>query len=388
MTPKVTEPAGVPFAYWAAFVLFLAAVTIGLGWDRQYHITHEFDSFFSPPHIFIYATSLLATLAVGVMLLFPARRARFGGGLKLAGLDLPPSLVFLLAAFLMPGFSGLVLDNFWHTAFGLDETAWSFPHAMLGWSFFLTLLGFFSARLALRKDAPLRWYSTIFYGFLLLGFSVAPFLGPFNNNHTLETVEAISKIPVLLNQDESRRVFAIYQTWNLTRTNSAFLLFAAVWAGASLALVRRVAGSHAMLIAIVSLWTVLAAWGGLRAAVGLGRYFGLELAADGANWLPPPILMAALLLAALLAWKLPEDLAWLLAGWAFGLAVVLIWRPQPAGLLVALLVGPLTILGARIGQYIYHVLENPARNDGLWLLVAGVGAPFITGLIDLVLRNI
>lgn len=54
--------------YWLAFFVFLTAVTVGLGWDRRWHTTHRFESIFSPPHLFIYATSVLATLIVVVLL--------------------------------------------------------------------------------------------------------------------------------------------------------------------------------------------------------------------------------------------------------------------------------------------------------------------------------
>ena len=67
----------------------------------------------------------------------------------------------------MLGFAGLVLDNYWHTNFGLDETAWSMPHAMLGWSWFVAMLGFIACRLALRPYRPLRWVTAVALGWLV-----------------------------------------------------------------------------------------------------------------------------------------------------------------------------------------------------------------------------
>ena len=40
---------------WLALAFLLGAAAIGLGWDRRWHATHVFNSFYSPPHLFIYS---------------------------------------------------------------------------------------------------------------------------------------------------------------------------------------------------------------------------------------------------------------------------------------------------------------------------------------------
>ena len=132
--------------FWFTLFVFLLAIIVGIGWDRRWHTTHAFETFYSPPHLFIYATSTFATLLVGLMVVVPGLRRWFGYN----------PLILLTGGFMLQGFAGLVFDNFWHSNFGLDETGWSFPHAMLGWSFFITLLGFLACLVALRAGRPKR----------------------------------------------------------------------------------------------------------------------------------------------------------------------------------------------------------------------------------------
>jgi hypothetical protein len=58
-------------------------------------------------------------------------------------------------------------DSIWHTAFGPDETLWSFPHSMLGWGLMIAFLGITSCRLALIEWKPIGWGSAIVFGFLV-----------------------------------------------------------------------------------------------------------------------------------------------------------------------------------------------------------------------------
>src|SRR5262249_46006464 len=117
---------------WVAFAFFVAGAGIGTGWDRRWHATHPFEDFWSPPHLFIY-TNVLLGAAVVVYMTFRARvRAVFGSGerLVLFPFRVPAALMLLGAGFVVLGLGGL-FDSIWHTAFGLDETNWSLPHAML-----------------------------------------------------------------------------------------------------------------------------------------------------------------------------------------------------------------------------------------------------------------
>jgi hypothetical protein len=293
------------------------------------------------------------------------------------------------------GFAGLVFDNFWHTHFGLDETAWSFPHAMLGWTFFITLLGFIACRLALRPYQPVPWYAAVLLGFLAVGFSATPFMGPLFRNQTPATVAAISRIPVLLNQAAAQHTYRIYLAWNLTRTNLLFLILSPLWAGVALAFVRRLDQRVWLFLTIAFVWWALAAVGDLRQVRGLDQFLlargqapAVPLVQNLATWLPPPIFPAAVIFAMAAALSLPEPVAWALAGWVFGFLVVAIWKPFPLGFVVSLLAGPIMVLGAFVGAWAYGFLEKPGRASvTAFLLVAGLGLPFLTGLVDLYLRT-
>jgi hypothetical protein len=135
---------------WLSFAFFAAGVGLGVGWDRRWHATHSFEDFLSPPHLFIYANVLLAA-AVAVYVTLNARlRLAFGRGetLPLLKFRVPGPLMLLGAGFVTLGLGGLC-DGIWHTLFGLDETGWSLPHAMLGHGILLVTLGFVAARTVL-----------------------------------------------------------------------------------------------------------------------------------------------------------------------------------------------------------------------------------------------
>jgi hypothetical protein len=115
---------------WAVFGLFLAAVLLGTRWDRAWHATQPFEDFWSPPHIFIYVTFTLAAGLLARLTVWPGLRTWFGPAIRapVIRVRLPGALVLAGSGFALIGAGGL-LDSIWHTAFGLDETGWSLPHA-------------------------------------------------------------------------------------------------------------------------------------------------------------------------------------------------------------------------------------------------------------------
>jgi hypothetical protein len=110
----------------------IVTVHVGRAWDSYWHATQPFDDF--SPHVFVY--TMTALNVVVVMALAWRERQQAPVVARLAPLPwlLPPELVLVIAALLTVSFAGLVLDNLWHSTFGLDETFWSTPHAMLGWA--------------------------------------------------------------------------------------------------------------------------------------------------------------------------------------------------------------------------------------------------------------
>ena len=201
---------------WLAFWTMVMSVAIGLPWDAGWHASRPFETPFSPPHLFIYATSAL-TVGLYLKLLTSARlRQRFGASLRVPRMpfEVPGSLALIGAGLLVLA-GAAILDVVWHASFGLDETRWSTPHAMLAWGWATAALGFVSARLALREHQPVRWWTRAFIGLVLVAFTAAPLLGPFQINQTQRRVEAVAAIPVLAEQPAYQHTARIYRDWNL-----------------------------------------------------------------------------------------------------------------------------------------------------------------------------
>lgn len=374
---------------WLAIFLEMVTVVIGIPADRAWHITHVFDGFFSPPHDFIYASVLLTVLVMVYMTFAPRVRVWFGPAFRMPffPFPVPGALVLAGGGLVTTGIAGL-LDSIWHTAFGLDETGWSTPHAMLGWGFLMTFLGFVACRLALRPYRPLRWYTVAFFGFLLIGFTATPFMGPLHDNTTPERLRAVATLPILLAQAAALHTYRIYLTWNLTRTNPIFLPLTALWAGAALALIRRLDRRVWLFLGVITLWTLLTLLGQHNDARSFQKYFALtDFATNPANWLPLPLLPAAVVyLLARLA-RVPARWAWLPAGLVYGVVVVAIWGPyRPLGLPLILLAAPIVLVGALLGNWIWGVLDHPTHGRAWALLLIGVCAPLVTGIVDLYLR--
>jgi hypothetical protein len=378
---------------WFALIFMLISVSIGLNWDRAWHAQNKFETFYSPPHLFIYLSTIITILLVAAITFSAQLRPWFGTAfrMRLFSFPVPGALVITAGGLAMLGFAGLVLDNYWHTNFGLDETNWSTPHAMLGWSWFVALLGFISCRLALRPYRPLRWFTAVALGWLILGFSVTPFLGPFHSNTTPAKVAAQSRailsFPALANNTGIEHVQRIFRDANLTRTNPAFLLLAALWIGVVLALVRRLDGRAWVFLGTVGLFSFFLLTGNHAAAVRLDTW--LPISHDAATWLPPPILPAAVAFVLAIRVHVRERWAWAVAGATFAILTYLTWGTgHPLALLLVPVAVPVTMAGAWLGNRIARMLEYPvARDVRLIVPLLGVTSPILLGLVDLYLRK-
>lgn len=378
---------------WFALVFMLVTVSIGISWDGAWHMRHRFETFYSPPHLFIYISTIVTILLVAGLTFSARLRPWFGTAfrIRLFTFPVPGALVIAAGGLAMLGFAGLVLDNYWHTNFGLDETAWSMPHAMLGWSWFVAMLGFIACRLALRPYRPLRWVTAVALGWLILAFSMSPFLGPLPKAATPEKLEAqnraIATLPALAGNPGVAHTRRIYAEANLTETNPAFVLFGALWAGTALALVRGVDRAAKAFLAAVALFSLIQLLGNHGAAVRLDTY--LPISQDARNWLPPPILPAAVALVVALRFRLREQWAWVMAGGVFAALTALTWGTgHPLMFALIPLAVPLTMAGAWIGGRIVRMLDNPVAADvRLIVPLLGVAFPLVTGIIDLSLRK-
>lgn len=268
-----------------------------------------------------------------------------------------------------------VFDSVWHTAFGLDETGWSFPHALLGWGLMLAFGGLLACRLALRPHRPLAGYTRVLLGVLAMGFLTSTLLGPLDHNRTPELLRRVAALPALANEPPFQHTVRIYLRWHIFRTSAFFLPLSAFAAGVALAFVRDLARRPWLLLLATFLFTLLTS--------GKGNANHVGLAADLRAWAPLPLLPAALAFCSLTALRLSERSAWSAAGLLFGLLVSAIWGAPP---LLAIPAAPLMLAGALLGRQIFRVIEAPERTRVLRLLAAVAAAPALTGTLDLFLR--
>ena len=121
----------IPWYLWCA-LLSSASVAIGVHWDIAWHRSIGRDSFWSPPHLMIYAAALLAALAAGSQIL----RATFGregdssATVRVLGFRGPLG-AFITAWGGITMLTSAPFDDWWHNAYGLDVKILSPPHVVL-----------------------------------------------------------------------------------------------------------------------------------------------------------------------------------------------------------------------------------------------------------------
>ena len=387
MPPVTEEPAAAEDAksanrYVLGVVAFvLLSITVGRAWDAAWHTTHRFDDFFSPPHIFIYACVALAMAIYARLLSRPEVSRWFGTPHYLPKLHVPvPGPLLMLGGGLaVIGLAG-VFDGTWHTLFGLDETNWSTPHAMLGWGICLTVLGYVSCRMALHEVKPVNDFVKVVMGLLCLYSSTAPLMGPIGQTAGPAITRAVARIPVLLADPNAQHSFRVLLHYNLNRTNPFFVVLAALWAVAVVAFLLRMDRRLWFMPVVAATATFF--------QLGRGGPQGEE---ELAYVLPLPVAVAAVVAAVVLLLRGTPRLAWLIAGLATGLATFAGWgRTDDAGLALALVaVAPFAgWAGAALAGYAWRAVSEPTpRRAGVFLAVTGLGVPLATGAIDLYMRN-
>jgi len=367
--PVATERSSANAAHrllWLAVLFDILAFGVGFGWDRQWHATHLFEDFFSPPHLFVYSMHFLATLTLMWITFVPDLRGHFGRAFRLVGFPFPVPGAIAIAGggFVVTALAG-VFDGIWHTSFGLDETAWSFPHSMLGWGIFVAFVGIAACRIALRDEFPIGWPSALVFGFLLLAVSVDRFAGPFERNISLAELEVIRRIPALAAEPAFQHTIRIYETDGITRLNVLFIPLAAAGAGLGIRLLQRFDPRPVVLIGLTALVTYTSP--------------GVPYVVPGA--------VVALAGPRITGWR------WLgAAGFGFGLVAALvsvaIGRGEVGLPIFSALAAMVTFaIGAWLADRIWLVVADPQRGRVLaFVATAGIGAPALTGALDLYLR--
>jgi hypothetical protein len=110
---------------WLLLVLSCVSGAVGAQWDVSWHNSIGRDSFFVPPHLAIFAHPILASLAAAALIFTADEKSP-----RVLGVRGPlGAFVILWGALAM--LTAAPFDDWWHTAYGLDATTLSPPHALL-----------------------------------------------------------------------------------------------------------------------------------------------------------------------------------------------------------------------------------------------------------------
>jgi hypothetical protein len=155
--PTARERTTLPWYLWAAAAAVTSAY-IGGYWDISWHRSIGRDTFWSPPHMAIYACGVLAGLSAAYLIF----AATFGRNSPLAAVSVNiwgfrgPLGAFICA---WGGLAMLVsapFDDWWHNAYGLDVKIISPPHMVLAGGFFGINFGAIMLMLAFLNRASGR----------------------------------------------------------------------------------------------------------------------------------------------------------------------------------------------------------------------------------------
>lgn len=368
---------------YASIAFFFTGATVGAQWDRWYHWSRASETFFSAPHLFMYGMAALSAVAIATIVLSPSERKLFGPGHRLpfTKLDVAFPLLILGSGLACVLVAGLV-DSQWHAAYGLDETSWATPHALLWWGLFQASIGFTSCRLALATHKPMALGEAEAFAFMVLVASITITVGPFAHNNTPATVAAIAAQPQISGVPASHHLYQVYLTWDLTRTNALFPVFSAFGAGLGLALLRAVTDRKATIFGVACLVSALTTANDYIVA----DHFGV--AWESTNWLPIPVVPAACALFLAEHLKVSKHAGLAAAGMTFGLFWLSRWGAGVEGAVCAVAAGPALVVGSYAGDWIRAAVVAPTwpRTRTLIVLLA-VLTPIMTGAVDLYLRS-
>ena len=151
--------AGIPWHLWCA-ALAVTSAFVGGYWDISWHRSIGRDTFWSAPHMAIYACGILAGIGSGHLIFsttFGRNSALKDVSVRIWGLHGPLG-AFISAWGGVAMLASAPFDDWWHNAYGLDVRIISPPHLVLAAGFFGIELGTVMLLLAFmnRAHASLR----------------------------------------------------------------------------------------------------------------------------------------------------------------------------------------------------------------------------------------
>jgi hypothetical protein len=149
-----TAPGALPWFLWTA-ALAVTSAYVGGYWDISWHRSIGRDSFWSAPHLAIYACGVLAGISSGYMILtatFGRPAALREVSVRIWGLRGPLG-AFISAWGGVAMLASAPFDDWWHNAYGLDVKIISPPHMVLALGFFGIEIGTIMLMLAFMNRA-------------------------------------------------------------------------------------------------------------------------------------------------------------------------------------------------------------------------------------------
>ncbi len=383
--------------FWVTFFVFFMATATGKLWDRIWHLVHRFDTFWSPPHLYVAIMTLFTGLLVAGIAFTPNFRKWYGPAVRmpLFPFKVPGALIILGGGLIALSIT-IMLDSFWHTAFGLDETQWSMPHDMLAWDWFIITTGFIAGRLAFRRYYPIGWITNMVMAILMLEFLCPPILGPFYLMYTPGLIHALANMPIVRGEPSAQHLYRILLYFQITRqTSPLFIPMVALFAGAALTFLRNIDERKRILLFAPFLWSITLMGRDLYTILFL-HYDGATKVADVVRialrepslWLPIPLFVAALLFEILRHTSLNRLTILATCGFVFSVCTFGIWHTSIWMLLLAI-PGTITfVLGTKLGQLLFNLIEKPTLENVMkFLLLCFAELPAILGIVDLIMRR-
>ena len=165
--------ARVPWYLWCA-ALAVTSAYVGGYWDISWHRSIGRDTFWSAPHIAIYACGILAGISSGYLILtttFSRGGTVQDVSVRIWGLRGPLG-AFISAWGGVAMLASAPFDNWWHNAYGLDVRIISPPHMVLAAGFFGIEIGTVMLLLAFMNRAEPRLRPALERLFLYVGGTV------------------------------------------------------------------------------------------------------------------------------------------------------------------------------------------------------------------------
>jgi len=165
--------ARIPWYLWCA-ALAVTSAYVGGYWDIAWHRSIGRDTFWSAPHMAIYACGILAGISAGY-LIFSTTFGKNGEhqdvSVRIWGLRGPLG-AFICAWGGVAMLASAPFDDWWHNAYGLDVRIISPPHMVLAAGFFGIEFGTVMLMLAFMNRASERLRPALEWMFLYVGGTV------------------------------------------------------------------------------------------------------------------------------------------------------------------------------------------------------------------------